>query len=167
MKPTSSHNLKSIGLVCTALIIAALCILWWVKKTSRGSLASSSAVPTERVAPKKGAPAPAAGVIKVAPPSAKAPAEVAAFRDWAQSFFDVEPLQRSALIEQGKALAKAHTIALAKMIPLDPRAAIENAVPMVVRQDLPPQIVALLEERVNSRGALTLWGTVPKAGEES
>lgn len=38
---------------------------------------------------------------------------------------------------------------------------------MVVRQDLPPEIVRLLEERVNRRGALTLWASTPKPGEEA
>ena len=51
------------------------------------------------------------------------------------------------------------------MISSDPRAALENAVPMVVRQDLPSEIVSRLEKRVNSRGSLLTLGAVAPEGQ--
>lgn len=67
------------------------------------------------------------------------------------------------MVAEGEKLADAHRKALGKMIPESPKAALENAVPMVVRQDLPPQIVAKLEQRLNKRGELALLGAVPAA----
>lgn len=68
------------------------------------------------------------------------------------------------MVAEGEKLADAHRVALGKLIPENPRAALENAVPMVVRQDLPPQLVAKLEQRLNKRGELALLGAVPATG---
>lgn len=56
---------------------------------------------------------------------------------------------------------------IAKLIQSDPQRAIENAVPMVVRQDLPDSIVALLEERVRMKASLEVYGNVPLPGAEA
>lgn len=109
------------------------------------------------------APEPPAGVVKVAPVRQDAPEAVKAFRDWSKRYFNAEPKDRKAMITEGEKLADAHRVALGKMIPESPKAALDNAVPMVVRQDLPPQIVAKLEQRLNKRGELALLGAVPAA----
>lgn len=87
------------------------------------------------------------------------------FRSWARDYFLAEPSQRSAMLERGKTLAEAHTAALGELIPNDPQAALDNAVPMVVRQDLPSEITDLLEERVNQRGELAVIATAPVQGQ--
>src|SRR5205807_7936658 len=46
----------------------------------------------------------------------------------------------------------------------DPQEALRQAVPMRVRGQLPPQIVALLEERVSGRGEFNVLATLPVSG---
>ncbi len=93
--------------------------------------------------------------------AADAPAPVKGFREWAVSYFKAQPQQRAAMESQGRALAAEHTREIAKLIRSDPQAAIANAVPMVLRQDLPPQIVMVLEQRIRTKGALEVFGNVP------
>lgn len=102
---------------------------------------------------------------RVPPSLPGAPAEVKAFRDWSEKYFLAEPAQRKALIDEGKKLAEAHRQAIGAMIPVDPRHAILHSVPMVVRQDLPAEITALLEQRVNAIGALDVLCTSVTSGE--
>lgn len=65
---------------------------------------------------------------------------------------------------QGVALARARRAVLAELIRRDPRAALENAVPMVVRRKLPAAVTALLEDRVSGRGELALEAATPAPG---
>lgn len=74
---------------------------------------------------------------------------------------------RAALLEEGKALAREHTQEIARLIRLDPQLAIALAVPMVVRQKLPSEILALLEERPRLRGDLEVFGNVPLEGQQA
>ncbi len=106
------------------------------------------------------APAPAT-------PPLPAPPETMNFRDWAKNYLTTPREQRPAMLAEGAELASAHTRAIAAMIRRDPRQAIENAVPMVVRQDLPPSIVRLLENRVRMKAALNVYGNVPLPGTEA
>ncbi len=92
---------------------------------------------------------------------------IIAFRDWAKTYLTTPQDQRATLLAQGTQLAKAHTLEIAKLIQSDPQAAIANAVPMVVRQDLPDAIVELLEERVRMKAALEVYGNVPLPGAEA
>jgi autotransporter-associated beta strand protein len=94
-------------------------------------------------------------------------AEISDFRDWAQSYLSAPRGQRDAMLEKGKELAVAHTRRIAEMIPLDPEQAIANAVPMVIRQDLPESIVSLLENRVRLKAALIVNGNIPLPGQEN
>lgn len=96
-----------------------------------------------------------------------APKAIQDFRAWSEQFLQAEGSQRGALIEAGKAAAREHTRQIAKMIPRDPQAAIAHAVPMVIRQKLPPEIVGLLEERPNLRGDYEVYGNVPAPGAEN
>ncbi|MBK8035658.1 MAG: hypothetical protein IPK22_00765 [Verrucomicrobiaceae bacterium] len=70
-------------------------------------------------------------------------------------------------LELGKAYAKHHTAEIAKLIVSDPQLAIESAVPMVVRQKLPKEIVALLEDRVRVRADYEVYGNAPLEGQEA
>jgi hypothetical protein len=89
------------------------------------------------------------------------------FRKWSFSYLAASSDQPKAILANGRELAVAHTARIAAMIPLDPEQAIANAVPMVIRQDLPPSIVALLEQRVNRKASLTVNGNAPLPGQEN
>lgn len=71
------------------------------------------------------------------------------------------------MLAEGAELASAHTRAIAGMIRRDPQQAIANAVPMVVRQNLPSSIVRLLENRVRMKAALNVYGNVPLPDTEA
>lgn len=81
-----------------------------------------------------------------------------AFNRWTADFVKAQPSAQPALVARGVAVAKARRTVLAQLIQDDPRAALENAVPMVVRQQLPPEVVAQLEERVNARAFFGVLG---------
>lgn len=84
-------------------------------------------------------------VTKAARDLEKLPKPVADFARWAETFLAD---QKAHQLEEGIAFAEAHRVVMKELIQSDPRRAIESAVPMVVRQKLPPEIVARLEERV-------------------
>ena len=86
---------------------------------------------------------------------------VSEFAGWTTRYLGAAPEKRVELIEEGKSLAEARRPVFKQLIKDDPRAAITQAVPMVVRQKLPPQIVALLEKRINDIGALRVFQGVP------
>ncbi len=88
------------------------------------------------------------------------------FNSWAAEYVAAAPEARPALLSRGIAAAAERRPALAALIKNDPREALESAVPMVVRQELPPEIVALLEERVNVRGFFGVLGVVPGSAPE-
>lgn len=94
----------------------------------------------------------------------KLSAPTKAFTAWF-SEYTAHPSPES--LELGKAYAKQHTAEIAKLIVSDPQLAIESAVPMVVRQKLPKEIVALLEDRVRVRADYEVFGNVPLEGQEA
>ncbi len=67
----------------------------------------------------------------------------------------------AAAVARGLELAKARRVALAQLIVDDPERAIAEAVPPLVRQQLPPEIVAQLEERVSTRARFDVIATLP------
>jgi len=148
-----------------AILLACVAFYWW---TPPGSIPPAPQPPasgsvSESATPRKdpiAAPTPiVSAAIRAA--SADAPEDVKAFREWAKDYLAAPADERRAMEARGSVLAKAHTQAIAATIRKDPRQAIENAVPMVIRQDLPPTIVALLEKRVSLKAALNVHGNVP------
>ena len=109
----------------------------------------------------------AAGAVKVPKLTANAPDAVKNFRNWAESYFAAEPADRSRLISKGKELADLHRVALKQTIPNNPQLALELAVPMVVRQDLPDEIEQRLESRINDRGKMMVLGAVPEGSAQA
>lgn len=83
------------------------------------------------------------------------------FDDWLGRFLSAAPADRSALIEEGLALAQERRPAFKDLIRLDPGQALARAVPMVARQKLPASINALLERRVNHVGTLRTYHGCP------
>lgn len=106
------------------------------------------------------------GVVKgvVVLPAVEGPAS-AQFYQWTGRFLAAAAAERGGLIEEGVRLAKARRPEFRAMIVDDPRRAIEEAVPMVVRQQLPESILDLLERRVNQRAAVTVYQGAPVPGE--
>jgi hypothetical protein len=156
----------------TALVLVALlgivAVLWRRSATDTRPGSTPGAAPSSRSA--TGSPAQASGVAASAAvpvAAASAPAAVTAFRNWAGDYLNAPAAGRAALETRGAELAREHTQAIAELIRKDPRAAIENAVPMVVRQDLPAGIVALLEDRVSLKASLNVYGNVPLPGQEA
>jgi hypothetical protein len=100
----------------------------------------------------------------VRPPLRSEAANTAAFTEfdgWIVRYLSTVPTEREALIPEGLQLAEVRRTVLAALIPTDPKQALDRAVPMAVRQALPPMIVARLEERVNAKGFYGVLGVLP------
>jgi len=83
------------------------------------------------------------------------------FRDWTRSYLAADPSAQGFLAAEGIALAKARREDMTGLIKSDPRRALELAVPASVRRDLPAEVAAQLEERVDGRGELAVFGALP------
>jgi hypothetical protein len=88
------------------------------------------------------------------------------FRRWAESYVTAGPDEKTAIIAEGAKLATERRDILAALIESDPAEALRQAVPMRLRQELPPEIAALLEERVSGRGEYNVLATLPLPGAE-
>ncbi len=92
-------------------------------------------------------------------------AGVAEFNAWAGRYLAADDEGKRALLAEGVTLAQARRAALSILIKKDPRAALAAAVPLAVRAQLPPEIAALLEERVAGVGQLALLGALGAPGQ--
>lgn len=88
--------------------------------------------------------------------------ELMAFAEWTKRY--VSAANRDALIEEGVRLASKRRVIMAGLIRTDPMRALEAAVPVMVRKQLPAEVVALLEERVSGTGELALHAAAPAPG---
>ena len=158
-------HLKLIGVILIVLIVSVT-LLWW-KPAGILTPSSSTNVAVPQAAAVQNAETTLAEATLPAKSVSDAPERVKAFRDWASVYLQTSEDQRPAMEARGAELAKAHTRAIAELIRKDPQQAIEQAVPMVIRQDLPPSIVALLENRVNMKASLNVYGNVPLPGSET
>lgn len=83
---------------------------------------------------------------------------LASFDSWLMEYLK-DP--QGTRIEEGKSMARERRPAFRQLIQTDPRQALNRAVPMVTRQKLPREIVALLEERVAAKGELRVYAASP------
>ena len=83
---------------------------------------------------------------------------IADFTKWTKDYLAT---RNPDLISKGVKLAQERRPVFKALIMEDPREAIRTAVPMVVRQKLPPEIVSLLEKRMNHVGAIRVMQGVP------
>jgi regulation of enolase protein 1 (concanavalin A-like superfamily) len=90
--------------------------------------------------------------------------EVTAFASWTQSYLAADPAERAKMVKEGVKLAEARRPVMKALIKQDPRQALATAVPMVVRQQLPTQVLQQLERRVNQRMAVTVFQGTPPPG---
>ncbi len=143
-------------------LLAALC--WW--SLSPRTIAPAIAQPSQKaVAHEAVAHEAVAHEASAVPaePSARSAAATAAvepvaeFGSWAQRYIAAPVEKRAALIAEGVKLAQERRPVLREIIQTNPEQALREAVPMVVRQELPAQVVAHLEERVNRRGAIRVY----------
>ena len=89
---------------------------------------------------------------------------IADFTSWSARYLAASPEQRRQLEAEGKRLAETRRPVFQKLIQSDPQLALEMAVPRVVRQDLPPAVVALLETPVSAKGDLNVYMGRPAPG---
>lgn len=86
------------------------------------------------------------------------------FRWTEQLLIDSGRANEKDFVEDGRRLAQARRDALAALIEVDPKRALEMAVSWQWRQQLPPEIAVLLEQRVSGRGTYSVFGAVPLDG---
>ena len=151
--------------VCAFIALLAILAYSWHRSDARQTnrdRSSPQTAPTaeaqrkERSAPALAAPMPSAAT--------DLPEPIRAFREWSQAYLAAPAEQRAAMEARGAELAQAHTKAVKVIIRRDPQQALAQAVPMVVRQDLPPAIVRQLERRVSMKAALEVYASVPSQG---
>ncbi|MCW1921047.1 putative Ig domain-containing protein [Luteolibacter arcticus] len=93
-------------------------------------------------------------------------AKIEAFDGWVARWKTATPDERAAMAKEGAQLAAGRRPEFKALIASDPRLALEKAVPRVVRQDLPQEIVAQLESPVSSAGTLNVYQGRPADGME-
>ncbi len=152
-----------------AFVLALGALIWTWQSPDKTTRPSSEKEPQSKIRAESTADAAVpAETIQQTPANPPRPlSDITAFRGWATDYLTAPPDQRAAMLAKGAELASTHTRAIAGMIRLDPQQAIENAVPMVIRQDLPPSIVSLLENRVRMKAALNVYGNVPPPDTEA
>ncbi|MDH4475540.1 MAG: Calx-beta domain-containing protein [Verrucomicrobiaceae bacterium] len=88
------------------------------------------------------------------------------FSAWTGKYLAAGEAERAGLVGEGMKWAEARRPLFKEIIRENPREAIQSAVPMVVRQRLPSQILGLLEKRINDIGALRVFQGVPLNQED-
>ncbi|MBM3846465.1 MAG: PKD domain-containing protein, partial [Verrucomicrobia bacterium] len=102
-------------------------------------------------------------------PAADSPANwprIIAFNDWARNYTAMPPEARATMIAEGLRLAQERRPEFKKLIVADPERALEQAVRPIFRQELPPEIIAELEQPVSTRGDLRVYRGRPEPGKE-
>ena len=84
---------------------------------------------------------------------------------WSVRYLEARADDKLRLEAEGLQLAEAQRLRMADLIQSDPQRALEEAVPMVVRQQLPAFVLARIEQRIGGRGDLeTLAVSAPEKG---
>jgi hypothetical protein len=84
------------------------------------------------------------------------------FARWTQRYLSQpSPEAREALETEGRELARLRRQDMAELIPVDPRRALELAIPRGLRDQLPASITSLLEEPVDGRGDFGVLAGIP------
>jgi hypothetical protein len=176
------------SLQATALLGLVGVTVWWATRVSSYPLPARS---KEALALKGQVVAPAVGSLggKVLPtvsaPSAPVPgtptlrlpvdrtwsnsvseAKFERFRAWTEAYRAAEPAAQAQLESAGVELARARREELGVLIRADPERALDLAVPVAVRLELPAAVVALLEERIDGWGDLAVLAATPLPGRE-
>ncbi len=91
-------------------------------------------------------------------------AKIDAFQVWAERWKKAAPEDRAAMAAEGELLAKERRAEFKALIATNPRAALAQSVPRVIRQDLPKEIVASLEKPVSATGNYQVYMGRPAPG---
>lgn len=91
--------------------------------------------------------------------------ELASFANWANRYLAAKPEARGEMRTEGVSLAEARRKIMAGLIEKDPREALANTLPVIVRQQLPQEVRNLLEERVSGEGDLFVVRGIGRPGE--
>jgi hypothetical protein len=91
----------------------------------------------------------------------------ARFAQWAGEYLKATPEQRHAMEAGGVALADLRRAELIDLIQSHPERAIELAVPVRIRNELPPAVVERLEQRISGKGDLAFLAALAEPGKES
>ena len=91
-------------------------------------------------------------------------AKITAFQQWTRQWQQANADGREAMRDEGIRLARERRPEFKALIANDPRRALADAVPRVVRQDLPAEIVALLEKPVSATGDYNVYLGRPAPG---
>ncbi|HEX9782956.1 MAG TPA: MBG domain-containing protein, partial [Opitutaceae bacterium] len=84
------------------------------------------------------------------------PPELNAFRNWVERYRTAVPSDRTVMVAEGVALARARRMAMLALIQNEPRLALSLTVPASLRETLPATILAELETRVAGIGDYAL-----------
>jgi hypothetical protein len=157
-------------LALIACALAGLALFWFSTRggrrtherqaelSSQGAAAGKTNLPPPESAPNASR---AAAATAVQAPSLPPASARAAFNEWAHRYLTAAPEQRAALENEGIRLAQARRPEVKSLIVNDPRQALAEAVPMVVRQQLPASVVPWLERRVADTGTLRVYLSTP------
>ena len=85
-----------------------------------------------------------------------------AFNTWTDRYLKASTEDRKAMVPEGVRIAEARRPEFKRLIQESPQKALAAAVPMVVRQQLPPSVVSRLEERVSGRAVLRVYQSTPE-----
>ncbi len=184
--PSRGNRLRWSGVI----LAATAAVLWWWQPpaTSRQTAAPEPAPVVVQAPRDKHQPAPseppakattAATAPRPVPPEVTRPVRqdrrwqmpvtepaFAGFKEWTSRFANAgTPEEKAALMSEGLALAEERRNQMADLIDQDPRRALELAVPVTLRRQLPEEIAAQLEEPVSGRGDLFVIAAVPAPGK--
>ena len=162
----------------SALALLAVALLWtgwpqptfngssdWTGSAGRGGVRQSkladhapaaTSQPTNRAAPQR--------IVNPAPKPTASADSITGFKNWTLNYLRDPRPER---IAEGLRLAQQRRPVFKQLIVDAPRQAIEQAVPMVHRQQLPAEILEQLEKRINDIGALRVFQGVPLNPEDS
>ena len=114
-----------------------------------GVAPAAAAAASRKVAPASAVPR---SVAAAAPTRAEVLAQIAAFDGWLTAWRRAEAGQQTTLTAAGRELAMARRTALKRLIETDPQLALERAIPEGFRAEMPAEVRACLEERIDGRG---------------
>lgn len=104
--------------------------------------------------------------MRPAGPASLPVAPIAAFADWLAAWRRADSASRLLQVASGRELAVARRIALKDLIQRDPSFALEAAVPVGLRSELPAEVLEHLEEWIDAQGSLEVaigcFGTVTR-----
>ncbi len=159
---------RRFGRAVALLGVLAAFILWWRTSSPSRSVPLPETLADHRPAAK----AARAAVSPVAPAVPRSPAALSPvlaapgsalgqFQSWTQRYLAASPAERPALVAAGVQLAAARRPAFTALIVGDPREALRQAVPLVARQQLPAEVIAYLEERIEGRAHVRIYQSTP------